>query len=294
MSVVERAIDKLRRSPPGTTSTVEPTVPAAPIAALVTEQPAPAGQDSRRILIDRAALRAAGYLPDENQGRRFADEYRQIKRPVLGKAFAAEAASRQPDPRLVMMASALPGDGKTFTSINLAFSLSRERDTGVVLIDADVAKPHISGIFGVQEEMGLLDALNDPALDPNSLVLPTDVKGLSILPAGQVREGATELLSSERMGEVARQLLIARPRQVMLFDSSPLVVSTESRALAVTMGQIIMVVRAGKTPRHAVLQALEALADQERVSLVLNQGRRSLMDGYYGYAYGQYGSDANG
>lgn len=293
MSVVERALDKLRRNHPGDAVSAANLEPRTPVAALVNEEPSSA--DARRILIDRAALRAAGYLPDENQGRRFADEYRRIKRPLLAAAFGADAAARQPSPRLVMMASALPGDGKTFTSINLAFSLSRERDSSVVLVDADVAKPHISAIFGVQHEPGLLDALHDSKTDPNSLVLATDVRGLSILPAGEVREGATELLSSGRMAEVARQLLAVRPNQILLFDSSPLVVSTESRALAASMGQVVMVVRAGKTPRNAVLEALGALGEREGVSLVLNQGRRSLMDGYgYGYGYGQYGTGENG
>ena len=292
MSVVERAIDKLRRNHPeaGRDGPVAPT--KDPIAALV-EADDPAA-DSRRVIIDRVALRAAGYLPDEKHGRRFADEYRQIKRPLLEAAFAANASRDQPSARLIMMASALPGDGKTFTSINLAFSLARERDHGVVLVDADVAKPHISSIFGVAEEKGLLDALGDSSLDPNTLVLATDVKGLSILPAGRVREGATELLSSDRMGEVARQILAARPRHIVLFDSSPLVVSSESRALAAKTGQIVMVVRAGRTPHHAVREALDALGERDNVSLVLNQGRRSLMDGYYGYSYGQYGSTENG
>lgn len=295
MSVVERALDKLRRGnaaghPMSHGATGSET---ASIAALVVDEPS--GADARRILIDRSALRAAGYLPDENQGRRFADEYRQIKRPILDKAFATQGAPA-PDPglRLIMMASALPGDGKTFTSINLAFSLSRERDYGVVLVDADVAKPHISSIFGVAEEDGLLDALGDANLDPTKLVLATDVNGLSILPAGRVREGATELLSSNRMTEVARQLLAAYPRRIILFDSSPLVVSSESRALAAKAGQIVMVVRAGKTPHHAVREALDALDQHGNISLVLNQGRRSLMDGYYGYSYGQYGSAGNG
>lgn len=291
MSVVERAIDKLRRNPPEQDRDRGPAR-NEPVAVLVDADDAAA--DSRRILIDRAALRAAGYLPDEDLGRRFADEYRQIKRPLLEAAFGDAPPAGQPSQRLIMMASALPGDGKTFTSINLAFSLSRERDHGVVLVDADVAKPHVSAIFGLESEAGLLDALADSTIDVRSLVLPTDVKGLSILPAGKVREGATELLSSGRMGEIGRDLLAAYPRHVLLFDSSPLVVSTESRALATSMGQVVVVVRAGHTPRHAVQQALEAVGNDRNVSLILNQGRRSLMDGYYGYAYGEYGSNPRG
>jgi exopolysaccharide/PEP-CTERM locus tyrosine autokinase len=285
MSVIERALDKLRGS---SETKADVPQPLGAIGALVdVEEFSPTGP---RIAIDRVALRAAGYFPDESQDRLFADEYRQIKRPLLASAFAPEAGSR-PSPRLVMMASALPGDGKTFTSINLALSLAREKDSSVVLVDADVAKPHISRIFGVEAERGLLDTLADPGLDVNSLILPTDVSGLFILAAGRPREGATELLASGRMSEVASQILARSPRRVALFDSSPLVISSESRSLAGAMGQIVLVVRAGRTPRHAMLEALGALGTEKSVSLVLNQGRRSLMDGYYGYAYGSYGAE---
>jgi protein-tyrosine kinase len=232
-------------------------------------------------------------MPEETQDRQFADEYRQIKRPLLANAFGPDSASRQPSPRLIMMASALPGDGKTFTSINLALSLARERDSSVVLVDADVAKPHVSRIFGVEREPGLLDALADPAQDLAPLILSTDVPGLSILPAGRVREGATELLSSGRMRELHAQILARHPQRVALFDSPPLVVSSESRALAATMGQVVLVVKAGHTPRQAVLDALAELPKGQQISLVLNQGRRHLLDGYYGYSYGNYGDQAN-
>src|SRR5690606_5943671 len=144
-------------------------------------------------------------------------------------------------------------------------------------------------------ERGLLDALSDDSVDVESLILPTDVNHLSILPAGQTREGATELLSSARMGALAARLLARHPRCVALFDSSPLAVSSESRALATAMGPAIVVVKARHTPRQALLGALAELdPDLNKVSLVLNQGRRSLLEGYYGYSYGSYGEDNNG
>jgi exopolysaccharide/PEP-CTERM locus tyrosine autokinase len=281
MSVVERAIDKLRRA--------EPTVPTqVAIGALVESEAVNA--NGRRIAIDRRALRETGYMPDEQQDRRFAEEYRHIKRPLLAAAFAPEATQMVPSPRLIMMASALPGDGKTFTSINLALSMAREKDSFVVLVDADVAKPHISRIFGVESERGLLDALAEPSLDVDTLILPTDVDGLFILPAGRVREGATELLASGRAAQMASKLLARHPRCVALFDSPPLMVSSESRAIANMVGQIVLVVRSGHTPRKAVLESLGTLGEDRAVSLVLNQAHRSITQQLYSYGtYGEYG-----
>lgn len=292
MSLVERALDKLRTSQPASGRGPAPATPAGQtVGTLVDPDPFDAAGAKFRVRIDRDALRAAGYLPEADLDRRFADEYRQIKRPILAKAFDPEAANRRTSPRLLMMASALPGDGKTFTSINLALSLARERDSSVVLVDADVAKPHISRIFGVQGQRGLLDALSDQSVDVTSLVLPTDVRGLAILPAGGMREGAAELLASHRMREIAGQLLQQHPRSVVLFDSPPLIISSESRAIASRVGQVALVVRAGQTPKDAVLEAVDALDEDCIVSLVLNQGRRSLTDGLYGYEYGTYGQD---
>jgi len=288
MSLVERAIDKLRRQPGISVPTTVATTVQVPIMPPV--DGVPDAGSAARVFIDRDALREAGYLPESNQDRQFADEYRQIKRPLV--ASLAEPAGATGDSRLraIMMCSGLPGDGKTFTSINLALSLARERDQSVLLVDADVPKPHVSRIFGIDHEPGLLDALADASVDIESLVLPTDVKGLSLLAAGSAQEGATELLASGRMSAVVSRLLAANPRRIILFDSSPLLVSTESRALAGSMGQFVLVVRAGSTPRQAVVDALQLLGEEQPVSIVLNQARAGLLSdsygGYYKYGYG--------
>lgn len=295
MTLVERAIEKLRRN-----SEQAAKQPARPVGSLVAEAPLPndlsgppKSVPERRIVVDREALREAGYLPETAVDRRFADHYRQIKRPLISQALASPAPVPG-SPRLIMMASALPGDGKTFTSINLALSMARERDVSVVLVDADTPKPHVSRIFGVDREPGLLDALGDPNADIESYVLPTDVGGLSILPAGKTHDGATELLASARMAAVVTRLIARDPRRIVLFDSPPLLVSSESRALSAVAGQVVLVVRSGTTPHQAVLDALEQIADRP-VSLVLNQGRVSLTGGYYGYgAYGNYGEARDG
>lgn len=292
MSLVERTLERLRGSNQDVGLRISVPAPAGrSIGSLVDSEIVQTSGNRYSVHIDREALRAAGYLPEAEQDRRFADEYRRIKRPILEVAFGADAGALPRNPRLVMMASALPGDGKTFTSINLALSLARERDSSVVLVDADVAKPHISRIFGVENQLGLLDVLADTTLDIAGRIIPTDVRGLSILPAGGQRDGATELLASARMGQVIRDILARNPRCIALFDSSPLIVSSESRALAAVMGQVVLVVRSGHTPRGAVTECLEILRDASTVRLVLNQGRRGLIDELYGYGYGSYGQD---
>ncbi|MGH8177841.1 MAG: CpsD/CapB family tyrosine-protein kinase, partial [Steroidobacter sp.] len=192
-----------------------------------------------------------------------------------------------PAPQLIMIGSALPGDGKTFTGINLAFSMAREKDHSVLLVDGDVAKPHVSKLFGVDREPGLLDVLNNPGLDVRSVILPTDIPGLSLLPAGTPSETATELLASDRMAQVVDQLAQLDPGGIVLFDSLPILLTSESRVLTTLMGQIVLVVKAGTTPQQAVSDALEAIGADKKIWLVLNQAELSGPLGYYyGYRYG--------
>ncbi len=240
------------------------------------------------VSIDFPALRAAGLLAPEHQERQLARQYRQIKRPLVANAIG-RGAQRLPDGHLIMLASAMPGEGKTFTAINLALSMSIEKDVHVLLVDADVAKPHISRLFGLSEMPGLLDLLRDPRLQVESVILPTDVPNLSLLPAGTRSEQATELLASARMAEVVRTIGRNDDQRIVIFDSPPLLLTTESHALTQVAGQIVVVVRAGATSHQTLLDAISYLGGHTAVSLVLNQSVASTPAGNYYYGYGESG-----
>ena len=190
-----------------------------------------------------------------------------------------------------MMTSALPGDGKTFTSINLALSIAREQDVSVVLVDADVAKLHLSHILGVERAPGLLDAVVHPAIDVESAILSTNIPGFSFLAAGTQRENATELLASVRMTHVVGRLIAANPRRIALFDSPPLLSSSESRAMVQIFGQVVLIVRSNVTRQRAVLDAISCVPENKPLGLILNGRVASLTEKYYGY--GTYYDDVD-
>ena len=127
----------------------------------VTEEPVymgralPERDAEHYVQVDRDKLRAAGLMAPETQSRLMADQYRLIKRPLLDNAVGKNAATVE-DGNLIMISSALSGDGITFTCINLALSMASEKDMTILLVDADVAKPHISKIFGVSQQPGLI------------------------------------------------------------------------------------------------------------------------------------------
>jgi len=252
----------------------------------------------RTIHVDKEKLCADGHLPPKTSERLISNQIRHIKRPLIKNALG-KGVERVPNGHLIMVTSSLPGEGKTFSSINLALSIAREKDLEVVLIDADVAKRDVSHIFGVTENRGLLDALADDLIDVESLILPTDVKGLSLLPAGYCAEedASTELLASSRMDEVAARIGSRSAHRIALFDSPPLLLTNESRVLASLMGHILLVVRAGETPRQAVQEAIGYLDDDKPLGLVLNQSKAGRPGSYYGYGaygYGTYGAETEG
>ncbi len=275
MSIVERALERLR-----TDASASRT---RRVFGRVVETAASSAAAGRVISIDQDALRVAGLLAPRHEERQIAGQYRQIKRPLIA---AAMGKGREPlaNGRLVMVASALPGEGKTFTAINLAFSMAMEKDLHVVLVDGDVAQPRISRMLGVDAEQGLLDAVIDPTIELERLILPTDVPNLFVLPSGTHSDRATELLASERMVEAMNCLQHRDERRIFVFDSPPLLLSTEAPALAEMAGQIVVVVRAGCTEHHELLNALNRLPEGCSPSLVLNQSTlKSTAYYYYGY-----------
>lgn len=237
---------------------------------------------SKTVSIDQVALREAGLLAPMHQERQIANQYRQIKRPLIAGALGRGRPPLQ-NGQLIMVASAMPGEGKTFTAVNLAISMAMERDVDVLLVDADVAKPQLSKMFGVSHEPGLLDALSDESVAVQQCVLSTDVSHLHLLPAGRGSELATELLSSERMRRITSDLVGGNGARIVIFDSPPLLLTTESHALAHVVGQVVVVVHAGHTEQHTVMEALDHLPDGAAISMVLNQSVGRTSNTYYSY-----------
>lgn len=299
MSFVEKALVKIQDAKTAETATVLRAADTVDmiVSRLVEHPPTspveparPRAVPTKVIQVDRNLLRSIGLLPPEHQERELAAQYRQIKRPLIAAA-RGKAESRVPNGHLIMVASAFPGEGKTFTSVNLGMSMALEKDTSVLLLDADVAKGHLSRLFGIEKEPGLLDALRNDSIDIETLILPTDIPGLSILPAGIDAEHATELLASEHMQALVARISRGNPNRMVLFDSPPLLLTSESRVLAHIVGQIALVVCANRTPQKAVLEAIEHLGAEKPIGLILNQTTQKSQNGYY-YGYGNYGDSS--
>ena len=244
---------------------------------------------SRRVEIDLDALSAAGIVSPNSPRSQVADQFRVIKRPLIRNAMG-KGASVIANGNLIMVTSALAGEGKSFTAINLALSIATELDNTVMLVDADVARPSVLRVLGLPPSPGLLDLVLDDSRDMSSVMLKTNIDKLSILPSGLQHQRATELLASDAMIRMLGMMASRYPDRIVIFDSPPLLLTTEARVLATHMGQIVMVVRAETTLQSDVQHALSYIEACPVKLLVLNQARAASEGAYgYGYGYGGYG-----
>lgn len=241
---------------------------------------------SRRVDLDLNALAAIGIVTPNAPRSHIADQYRVIKRPLISNAMDRGAAPLKHG-NLIMVTSALAGEGKSFTSINLAMSIAAELDNTVMLVDADVARPSVLRMLGLPAAPGLLDLL-EGRTDMSSVLMKTNIDKLTILPSGTPHARATELLASDAMRQLLDDMANRYPDRIIIFDSPPLLLTTESRVLATHMGQIVVVVHAGKTLQADVQHALSTIDSCPVRLMLLNQTRSDSRGGYgYGYGYGE-------
>jgi protein-tyrosine kinase len=287
-SLIEQAARRLEQLRQAGVDMPPPPTGTVPTPQRTEERPAPAPVvTSRRVELDLDKLTSAGIINPNSARSEIADQYRVIKRPLINNAMG-KGASIIANGNLIMVTSSLPGEGKSFTSINLAMSIATELDNTVMLVDADVARPSVMRMLGLPDGPGLLDLVLDDKLDMSSVLLKTNVEKLTILPSGTPHPRATELLASDAMVRLLEDMAARYPDRIIIFDSPPLLITTEARVLATHMGQIVVVVHAGKTLQSEVKQAL-ATIDACPVKLLLLNRASSLFKGGYGYSYG-YGS----
>ncbi len=327
MSIIEKAVDKLRSNAPSVSNKDQQQKDAAgdsqrlemgkhdtcheaqdPTPSLPVTEPAKTQQTeillepdalmqpavSAQPDIEIIALNLDGILTDDARRTRQAEEMRMIKRPILQSAFGKKHKPSEHS-NLLMVTSAIAGEGKTFTSLNLALSIAVEMDRTVLVVDADLAKPGLSRLLKIDDRSGLTNYLRDEERDIGRLLLRTDIPKLTVLPAGSRHVHSTELLASNRMQQLFHELAVRYPDRIVIFDSPPLLVTSEASVLANFIGQIVLVVESGKTAQHLVKDALAQLDSTDNVSLILNKCKKGFLStqmGSYGYGHGYgYGNE---
>lgn len=269
----------------------EPTLGQSPTPEPITTPSSKTATTSQNLVsLNLESIAAAGMLTPVSARSQLADEFRVIKRPLIANAMGRGSAPIA-NGNLIMVTSALPGEGKSFSAINLAISIAMELDNTVMLVDADVARPSVLNMLGLPPAEGLLDVLQANSLDISGVLLKTNIEKLSILPSGTPHPRATELLASDAMIRLLDDMARRYSDRIIVFDSPPLLLTTEARVLATHMGQVVIVVNAENTAQAAVKQAITTIESCPVKMMVLNQIRAQKSEGYgYGYGYG-YGNE---
>jgi capsular exopolysaccharide synthesis family protein len=306
-SLFERADAAFGLDPRGGGPKVPPVAPDLPPVPEAPRQPAPRPQPEARpqpapivaepqaapapepvafcgpfARIDREQLRDAGLIVPEDPVTGLLEEFRIVKRELLADARAGDSALA----RRILVCSPHQGEGKTYCATNLAIALAAERGIEVLLVDADMVKPSIADRFGIEAERGLMDALADPALRPEELVIATDIEGLFVLPAGTASASDAEYLASARTAAVLDRLTQGAPDRIVIFDTPPALAASPAAELAQHVGQALLVVRADETSRAALEDAQQLLSACGNIKLLLNAARYSPS----GRRFGSYGT----
>lgn len=291
MSTIEKALAKQKsngKNELDTSSRISSNTQAIPPQEQNCDEKINSQSTSAIVNIDKESLLKRGYLIDTGERKNIKDELRQIKRKLLDNAFG-KASKTLNNSNLIMVTSAKPNEGKTFVAINLALSIALEQDKTVLLIDADVLRPSICRELGIEEGLGLIEYLSGNVNNIADVLYNTNIEKLKLIPAGKTHHLSNELLTSEKMISLAKELATRYPDRIVIFDCPPLLGVSETQVLADLVGQGVIVVEESKTSIEDVKKATENLNENLALGIVINKAIRSHQDlyGYYGYGYSE-------
>ncbi len=231
---------------------------------------------SRPVTLDTKRLvenRCVGYMCTSYE----AESYKVLRTQILQKTQGKGGTT-------IMITSALPGDGKTITAINLAFTFTKEFMQTVLLVDSDLRQQKIHEYLGVRSTKGLIDYLID-GMPLSALTVWPSIEKMTFISGGRTVIASSELLNSPRMKDLVKELKGRYPERYVLFDVAPVLAGADALAFAPQVDYILFVVRAGVTPLPDIRRAIDLLPKEKILGFVLN-GAETVPKRYYGYGYG--------
>ncbi len=213
--------------------------------------PVSVGKKRNKVNLFDRLLAANMLVPGSDLGRDIQDDYRRVKRPLVSNACGRNKLMVDRG-NLILVTSSIPGEGKTYSSMNLALSIAQEKDTTVLLVDCDVAKQDLSRMLGLEKTCGLVDVLESDDLSIADVMLQTDIPNLRVVSAGKQNEYVAELLASQRMSDLLDEIASRYNDRIIIFDGPPLLPTPQTQILAGLVGQVVFVIEAGKTPQSLV------------------------------------------
>jgi receptor protein-tyrosine kinase len=283
VGLIERAAALLRPE--------EAAGPAAPIAPRKATGGAAVTPTGPQLVLDRGRLAGFGIAIPSAARSRTVEEFRLVKRNLVGAWSQNDLIGDRRASRLIMVTSARPGEGKTFTALNLALAFASERKVKALLVDVDTQHSTIPAILGIRGERGIVDVLAG-SLELPEVLIQTNIPNLMILPAGRGGPHVPELLSSPEMGALLDKMTERLPDHYLIVDTPPCMASSDAAALAPLVGQIVFVVEANNTQQGEIEAALSTLSTCPRISLLLNKSDSLATEHFGSYGYNYHSADS--
>ena len=291
MSTIEKALAKQKRAQQDKSLLVEDNqaqIDTQDIVKIKEAEHSDKTTNKEKIILNGERLNERGFIYSPDSTHHIQEEFRHIKRKLLNNAFGL-ASKTLHNSNLIMVTSSNPNEGKTYTAINLALSIALEQDKTVLLVDADVLRPSLHRELEFESKKGLLEYLLSEVSSLSDIIYSTNIDNLKLIPAGKPHHLTNELLASERMEKLAKELAERYPDRIVIFDCPPILGVTETPVLSDLVGQAVVVVEESKTKTDDVKRAVSQLNVDMAIGLVMNKTIRSKKDvyGYYGYGYGR-------
>jgi len=283
VGLIERAAALLRQQ-----ETAEPAAPISPRKSTGGPALTPAGPE---LVLNRGRLAGFGIAIPSAARSRTVEEFRLVKRNLVGAWSQSDLMADHRSSRLIMVTSARPGEGKTFTSLNLALAFASERSVKALLVDVDTQRSTVPEILGIGGEKGIVDVLAGD-LELPEVLIQTNIPNLMILPAGRGGPHVPELLSSREMSALLEELTQRLPDHYLIIDTPPCMASSDAAALAPLVGQIVFVVEANNTQQGEIEAALSTLSTCPRISLLLNKSDSLATEHFGSYGYNYHSEDS--
>lgn len=297
MSTIEKAINRKNQQSDLNETTidraqtveqekVEQPLVEAKVSSNISVDEATAISSKTKINIDLDELERKNFVSLSSDRRLINEEYRVIKRKLINNAFGGLSSTLK-HPNLILVSSSRPGEGKTFSAINLALSIALEQDKTVLLVDSDVLRPRVSKTLNINHELGLTDYLQSEKVQVTDIILNTNVERLKIVTAGSPHHLSTELLASERMLMLVNEFASRYHDRIVIFDAPPLLGVNETSVMASMCGQAVIVVEENRSKLAEIEQAVSLLPKDIAIGFLINKAHRNQGKGYgYGYYYG--------
>ena len=281
MSIVQSTIERMKATRAAESRLTEPRVavkpagrsaPEAVHGAAASNMPSSVWPETQGppVVVDVARLRNQGFYASPDFVRRQQEDYRSLRREVIAATRQRPSPESPPIGPIVAITSALPGEGKSYTAMNLALSVASEGIHDVLLIDADTVRRRTTEVLEMGALPGLLQLLEKPARNFMEYVRPSTIERLRVLPAGQRHEGASDLFSLGRVGPLFAAISAALQGHIVIVDTPPILLSSDTPVITDSAGQVLLVVRAGHTLQDSVKDAASRIKTSVPVGVVLN------------------------